>query len=240
MTQAALEGVVIPIEGEQLLGGYYRAAGSGPGPAVLLLHGLPGHERNLDLAQELRSCGCHCLYFHFRGSWGSSGSYRMKQLVPDAKAAFEWLGKRQEVDPTRIGLVGISLGGWTPLAAAAELPQVAAVAAISPLVDPAARPLSASEAAEFAASLNGTDAERLQREWLELRGPSHWTSGLDQRPVLLVSADRDEIFSPQHFQPLLGALPQTEWVRFPGADHVFSDVRPGLRHVVRSYLLQVL
>ena len=35
----------------------YTAAGAGPHPAVLLLHGLPGNEQNIDLAQSLRRAG---------------------------------------------------------------------------------------------------------------------------------------------------------------------------------------
>jgi len=35
----------------------YVAAGAGPHPAVILLHGFPGNERNLDLAQDMRRAG---------------------------------------------------------------------------------------------------------------------------------------------------------------------------------------
>jgi len=38
--------------GKRLNGIIYLAQGQGPHPTVLLLHGLPGNERNLDLAQR--------------------------------------------------------------------------------------------------------------------------------------------------------------------------------------------
>jgi pimeloyl-ACP methyl ester carboxylesterase len=48
----------------------YIAAGEGPHPNVLLLHGLPGNEQNIDLAQSMRRAGWNVLTFHYRGSWG--------------------------------------------------------------------------------------------------------------------------------------------------------------------------
>lgn len=206
----------------------------------MLLHGLPGHERNLDLAQTLRACGLHCLYFHYRGSWGSQGDYSLTHLVPDTRAAVQWLTQRDDVDPSRVALVGISLGGWAALAAAAEMGSLRAVSALSPLVDPEQRPLTSDEASEFARALRGTAPERLQREWLELRPLTALASRLGQMPVQLVTADKDEFFPPAHYRPLVEALPGTRWDRFPHADHVFSSVRPGLCHTVRSFLLKCL
>ena len=43
----------------------YVAAGAGPHPAVILLHGFPGNERNLDLAQDMRRAGWDVLYFNY-------------------------------------------------------------------------------------------------------------------------------------------------------------------------------
>jgi hypothetical protein len=38
---------------------------------AILIHGLPGIEKRLDIAYGLRDLGWNCLYFHFRGCWGS-------------------------------------------------------------------------------------------------------------------------------------------------------------------------
>jgi pimeloyl-ACP methyl ester carboxylesterase len=46
----------------------YVASGTGPRPAVVLLHGFPGNERNLDLAQDMRRAGWDVLYLNYRGS----------------------------------------------------------------------------------------------------------------------------------------------------------------------------
>ncbi|MDX1601205.1 MAG: alpha/beta fold hydrolase [Anaerolineales bacterium] len=240
MSGAGLEGALIPVGEEQLLGGFYRAAGDAPAPAVALLHGIPGHELNLDLAQVLRGAGFHCLYFHYRGSWGSDGTYRMDRLVPDTLAALDWLAQRQDVDSERIALVGISLGGWAALATAARPSTVRVVCALSPLIDPTERPLEAEMANEFARSLDGTTGDKLQQEWLDLTPITAYTAQLVDTSILLVSGDQDEYFSPAHFRPLDEALADLRWVRFPTADHVFSQVRPGLCHLVRGFLLETL
>jgi hypothetical protein len=38
----------------------YTANGVGPHPNVLILHGLPGNEQNIDLAQSMRQAGGMC------------------------------------------------------------------------------------------------------------------------------------------------------------------------------------
>jgi hypothetical protein len=234
---AALDGVVLHSGGCRLLGALHRAAGDGRHPAVLLLHGIPGHEKNLDLAVALRARGIHCFHFHYRGSWGSEGEYSLTHLVPDARVALEWLAFQPCVDPARLALVGISLGGWVALTIASQIDGVCAVAALSPLLDPARRPLPSELAVEFTASLDGTSADRLVAEWAALPSVGAVASRLAITPVLLITAGADAVFPPDHYVDLPAGLERLTHVRFPRADHVYSDVRPGLRHVVCQWLV---
>lgn len=64
------EAVWIPRGGVLMNGVMYAAAGVGNHPTVLNLHGTPGNEQNLDVAQTLRRAGYNVLSFHYRGSWG--------------------------------------------------------------------------------------------------------------------------------------------------------------------------
>src|SRR5215831_15659996 len=59
------EAVWIPSAGVRMNGVMYAAAGDGLHPTVLTLHGLPGNEQNLDLAQALRRAGYNVLSFHY-------------------------------------------------------------------------------------------------------------------------------------------------------------------------------
>ena len=74
-----LYGIIIPGKHGKLLATLYSAGGEGPHPTVLLLHGIPGCEQNLDLAQAFRRAGFHVMTFHYSGSWGSSGNYSLQK-----------------------------------------------------------------------------------------------------------------------------------------------------------------
>ena len=52
-----MHGILIPGKRGRILSVLYTAGGEGTHPTVLLLHGIPGCERNLDLAQAVRQEG---------------------------------------------------------------------------------------------------------------------------------------------------------------------------------------
>jgi len=99
--QAGLDGVTFTSNGRKLLGGFYRSAGTAPRPTAVLLHGTPGLEKHLDIAYRLRDLGWNCLYFHFRGSWGSEGPFSFAGLPDDAGAAVDWALRQPSVDKSR-------------------------------------------------------------------------------------------------------------------------------------------
>lgn len=113
-------------EGHPLRGLLYLPAGPGPHPAVLMLHGLPGNERNGDLTHALRSQGYAVLCFSWRGSWATPGRFSLGNAVADARAGLAFLrgeaGPRGDVDPRRILLLGHSFGGGVALLASAAEP----------------------------------------------------------------------------------------------------------------------
>ena len=71
----ALLELTIDSHGSNLGGIMYKANGPGPHPTVILLHGFPGNEKNLDVAQSLRRAGFNVIFYHYRGAWGSEGKY---------------------------------------------------------------------------------------------------------------------------------------------------------------------
>ena len=108
------------MEGSRLSGILYLANGLGPHPTVVLLHGLPGNEKNLDLAQVMRRAGFNVLFFHYRGAWGSEGDYLISRQPEDVAAAIGFLREnavRYRIDVNAISLLGHSLGGYAALAA---------------------------------------------------------------------------------------------------------------------------
>lgn len=133
---ASMQTMQIPSHGALMNAFVYVAAGAGPHPAVILLHGFPGNERNLDLAQDMRRAGWDVLYFNYRGSWGTPGRFSFSNSIDDTKAAIAYLRQpavaaKLRVDPARIVLVGHSMGGFMAVEAAAADPSIKAFATIS-------------------------------------------------------------------------------------------------------------
>lgn len=109
--------LAIPNRGVNLNAVLYQASGAGPHPTVLLLHGLPEIEQNLDCAQSIRRAGWNVLAIHYRGSWGGPGTFTFAHCLEDAAASLDWLqepanGERLRIDPQRIVLIGHSMGGF--------------------------------------------------------------------------------------------------------------------------------
>src|SRR5688500_1572269 len=83
--------LLVPSHGVAMNALFLLAAGEGPKPTKLLLHGLPGNEQNLDLAQAVRRKGWNVLTLHYRGSWGSPGTFSIAGAIEDAEAAMALL-----------------------------------------------------------------------------------------------------------------------------------------------------
>ena len=101
-------------------------------PVLLLLHGHPGQDRNLDLMFSLPRAGIAVAFFSYRGIWGSHGDYCFSHLMEDTRAMFEQLKEHAEewrLDMDHCYLFGHSMGGFTLLNSLAQgLPVRGAIA----------------------------------------------------------------------------------------------------------------
>jgi len=134
---ARMEVLHIPSGGVAINGLAYVAAGAGPHPVVVLCHGLPGNEKNLDLAQAMRRAGWTVITFNYRGSWGSPGSYRFAGDLQDADAVLAYVRDPKNaaalgLDTRRVVMIGHSLGGWVTALTAAHDKGLIGAALISP------------------------------------------------------------------------------------------------------------
>ena len=110
-------------------------------PVVVMAHGLAGtKDSGLEpFAEALAAVGLDVLAFDYRGFGASAGEPRqtvsMAGQLEDYRAAMSAAARLPGVDPRRLVLWGVSLAGGHVLAAAAHRDDVAAVVALTPLVD---------------------------------------------------------------------------------------------------------
>ncbi|CAN5300922.1 prolyl oligopeptidase family serine peptidase [soil metagenome] len=126
------EVVTLPYEGKTLSGLFVRAEGvEGAAPCMIHCNGLDSIKEMLYLcetAQELSRRGVSSLLIDQPGV-GEALRLQYLHAVFDSErwagAAVDYLETRADVDPSRIGIVGISLGGYFAPRAAAFEPRLA-------------------------------------------------------------------------------------------------------------------
>lgn len=117
--------------GDVIIAGTLRLpATPGRHPAVIYVHGSgPGTRNQISLlAHFFLHRGIAVLGYDKRGVGGSTGDWRrvdFPALASDALGAVGFLCGRPDIDPDRIGLFGISQGGWVVSLAASRSPDVA-------------------------------------------------------------------------------------------------------------------
>lgn len=248
--------IFIPIENVKMTGFILTANGQGPHPTVVLMHGLPGNEKNLDLAQSLRRAGFNVLFFHYRGSWGSEGNYSFLQLHQDALAVLSFLRKnshKYRVDIHHLTIMGHSFGGYTALRAGSIDKNVACVVAISAanpgLIASSHRDTKHHESSQFSQYIDqlimlrnfpGTQAISEIKQHGKEMDTRNYGQGLKNKKVLLIGGNNDttvpistqkEVYANYH---KIKGLDVTNDI-IPG-DHAFSISRFQLQHHVVSWL----
>lgn len=255
---ASIVELEIPSHGERLPAHIYLASGPGPHPTVVLLHGFPGNERNLDLAQALRRFGFNTLFFHYRGAWGATGQFRFSHLPEDALAVLDYLrddfqSRRLRVDADNLSVLGHSLGGYTALATGARDDALRCVMALAPANlggwkaglarenDPAVQRLSAYADSLF--MLRGLNGVGLQEELattdMALLDTRAFGTDLRGRQVLMVVGEGDNVTpADTMFDPVVAAYDKAgvsvTSLKLPG-DHSFSTSRMMLTREILSW-----
>lgn len=117
---ASYEAVEVETEDGITLAGWYVPPKESPGPLIVLLHGSQADRRGTAWhARQLIGAGYGVLMYDQRGLGESGGDQTTPGWDgPDLLAVLDDLGARPEVDPRRIGAVGLSGGGYIALNAA--------------------------------------------------------------------------------------------------------------------------
>ncbi len=240
-------GIVINSGGYGLLGTLFQSRESGPRPTVLILHGVPGIEKNYDLAHLFRDKGWNALIFHYRGCWGSPGVYSLETIPADVLAAVSYLdsGRYEFIDRRRLAVVGHSLGGWAAVLAAAREPRLQAVAVYGSVTGPAQQDWVPSyAAAEFTPWLHGITPREFVTQWRNLDQKFSALESaklLAPRPFLVIHSRGDEVIPFRDGRSLYdhAAEPKT-FLEHPIADHAFTWHRTWLQNHLIDWLIESL
>ena len=115
---------IIPRNQIRLAARLVTPSGRGPFPCVVFVHGLGSDKdspRNVVVAERLVDHGVAALLFDLSGHGESSPDPRGSAAMPDdVVAAFTWAARQPEIERTRIGISGSSLGGVVALDAMAS------------------------------------------------------------------------------------------------------------------------
>ncbi len=203
------------------------------GDAVVMCHGF--RACSLDLvgaAAELNTKGHSVLLFDFRGhgkSGGKKSSIGYKERR-DLCAAVQYLKNRPEVDPGRIGVLGISMGAATAILTAAECPDIKAVIADSSFATlrdvvyqgfkntfklPA--PVVAGPLLMFSEMFSGFRTSQVR--------PIDAVSAIAPRPIMFIHSRADDLINFSHCDRLFEAAaePKQQWL-VDGATHARAGV----------------
>jgi uncharacterized protein len=240
--------VHVPTHGLLINGVVYQASGAGLHPTIVICHGLPGNEKNLDLAQALRRAGWNAVTFNYRGSWGSPGNFRFAQNPEDAAAVLEYLRMPSNaaalgIDTRRIVLAGHSMGGWvTALTASKDSALFGAILISAADMGRArgAREQLVASMADDMESLAGVTAQSMADEVTANANAfslGNAAPGLAKLPLLVITSD-------DGLAPAAAALVKT--IEGQGGknvttahfatDHSYSDHRIALESEVLQWL----
>jgi len=240
------ESIVLENEGQKIFGIFHRPCGEGPFPTVLMCHGLAGHKTGkyrlyVNLSERLSKLGIASLRIDFRGSGDSEGHFSEATLeseVSDAVVALGYLKSRTDVDVTRVGIFGRSVGGTVALMAAKKAGPIKSLAIWAPLYDGEQwqgqwKMLHAPEVSEEyryeKMKVNGQVPGPKFFSELFSMNMEEYLQHLKKIPMLHIHGERDNVITTQHADRYVNARSVGEsvnkFIRLPQSDHDFSDTQ---------------
>jgi pimeloyl-ACP methyl ester carboxylesterase len=235
------------------------ANGPGPHPTVVLLHGFPGNEKNLDTAQVLRRAGFNVMFFHYRGAWGSEGDYQVLKGYEDALTALEFLREpgnaaKYRIDTGKMSVLGHSLGGYTSLATGRRDKNLVCVGAMSPVNmgiwaggvnanDPALQRVVSYADTLFMLHGFSANAMREQMKTVSVKDvdTTLFGPGLRGKSVFMVVGEQDNVTpADSMFNPVVAAYSKDSEIKLQhhiiSGDHSFSWSRLHLTRLVLAWM----
>lgn len=191
-------------------------------PCILLAYGYGGYkEQMVGYAGMLRDAGFACLMFDMQGSGLRSGrpvtlGHKERWDLMDAVA---YVRSRTDVDPTRIGVLGVSMGAATALLAAEHDPSIRAIAADSAyaslpdMVTPGLRAFVGRTATLFAPLIVWFGETMLGIKASDV-APERSAARMGSRHLLVIHGEQDDLTHPDSATRIFEAAagPKELWI----------------------------
>ncbi|HXF56541.1 MAG TPA: alpha/beta fold hydrolase [Actinomycetota bacterium] len=241
------ERLEVPFEGTTMVANLRRPPG-GPGeppvpaPLVVLLPGLDStkeeffHWENVFLARGMATVSLD--------GPGQGETGRTTHIRPDYEVAvaalLDHLAERPGLDLTRVGVAGVSLGGYYAPRAAAFEPRIVAAAAIGGPYNfgecwPRLPSLTREAFRYHSGAVDEAEAEKRAFE-LDLRDALPRV----RQPLLVVFGKLDRLIPWQHAERVAAEAPNAELVMYPEGNHVCNNIPYKYRPLVADWLAEHL
>jgi dipeptidyl aminopeptidase/acylaminoacyl peptidase len=222
-------------DGKMLSGWFVPAPEDAPNPSacIVMVHGYGAYKEQMAAyARTVRDGGFSSLLFDTSGSGLRRGEpvtlgFKERWQLMDA---VHFVRSRADVDPERVGVLGVSMGGAAALLAAAEDPAIksivvdSAYADLSEMIKPGLRAFVGSPSLLFAPLIVFYAEAMLGLKSKDIR-PDLAAAQLGDRPVLVIHGADDGLTDPRSADAIYEAAsgPKELWV-LPECGHACAPL----------------
>ena len=236
------ERVEVPFEGGAMVGNLRRPPGADRPPLVLLLPGLDSTKEEFYYWEDVfldRGMATLSLDGPGQGETGYHTHIHPEYEVAPA-AALDHLAGRSDLDLDRVGVVGVSLGGYYAPRTAAFEPRVRAVCSIGgahsfgELI--ADRPSISRET--FLHHSGAKDADEMQAiaDRMSLTGVLPKVT----QPFLIIFGAQDRLVPSEHAERMAAEAPNAQLVMYPEGNHVCNNIPYKYRPLAGDWMSEQL
>ena len=214
---------------------YFPENSKQPCPALCLCHGIPSGQPSASddrgypgLAERFRAAGFVTMIFSFRGCGEAQGNLDMLGWTRDLKAAIDYLSSLEEVDGSRLYLLGSSGGAAVSVYVTASDPRVSSLVTLACPADfgfLSDRQQANGTIDRFRSIglIKDKDFPTSVDDWLDgfvKVSPLSYIDKISPRPLLLIHGDEDDLVPVEHAHKLYEkAAEPKELFIVPGAGH---------------------
>jgi pimeloyl-ACP methyl ester carboxylesterase len=236
------ERIEASLNGNHVVANLRRPSDPEPAPLVILIPGLDSTKEEFyrwECAFLQRGMATLSLDGPGQGETGFHTDIRSDYEVA-VSAILDAVAGRPELDLSRVGAVGVSLGGHYVVRAAAYEPRLKAIAGVSGPFQLGANweampALTRETIAHHTGARDEADARRRASE-LDLEGVAEQV----RQPCLVVTGERDRVIAWQETKRIADAVPDSEWVLYEDGTHVCNNIPFKYRPLVTDWIRERL